>query len=160
MVKFALRSITKLVLVATALASAVPGISGAEDFSKNSKEPPRRWLSNDNAPHQGTEEEAIVCATVLPLNTVVEAAILSRVRSRFTRARRNTKTRPFVSRIGSCSSIPLKLIAVCTAGERARSQACALTVSEKPRCATNPIPNTGGHFIIRGERSTMSWRKL
>jgi len=51
MVKFALRSITKLVLVATALASAVPGISGAEDFSKNSKEPPRRWLSNDNCPH-------------------------------------------------------------------------------------------------------------
>ena len=33
---------------------------------------------NGNAPHQGTEEEAIVCATVLPLNTIVEAAILSK----------------------------------------------------------------------------------
>ena len=31
-----------------------------------------------NAPHQGTEEEAIVCATVLPLKTIVEAAILSK----------------------------------------------------------------------------------
>lgn len=31
-----------------------------------------------NAPHQGTEEEAIVCVTVLPLNTIVEAAILSK----------------------------------------------------------------------------------
>jgi hypothetical protein len=31
-----------------------------------------------NAPHQGTEEEAIVCVTVLPLNTNVEAAILSK----------------------------------------------------------------------------------
>ena len=33
---------------------------------------------NGNAPHQGTEEEAIVCATVLPLKTIVEAAILSK----------------------------------------------------------------------------------
>lgn len=33
---------------------------------------------NGNAPHQGTEEEAIVCVTVLPLNTIVEAAILSK----------------------------------------------------------------------------------
>jgi hypothetical protein len=33
---------------------------------------------NGNAPHQGTEEEAIVCATVLPLKTMVEAAILSK----------------------------------------------------------------------------------
>lgn len=33
---------------------------------------------NGNAPHQGTEEEAIVCVTVLPLNTLVEAAILSK----------------------------------------------------------------------------------
>lgn len=33
---------------------------------------------NGNAPHQGTEEEAIVCVTVLPLKTVVEAAILSK----------------------------------------------------------------------------------
>lgn len=32
---------------------------------------------NGNAPHQGTEEEAIVCVTVLPLKTIVEAAILS-----------------------------------------------------------------------------------
>jgi hypothetical protein len=32
---------------------------------------------NGNAPHQGTEEEAIVCATVLPLKTIVESAILS-----------------------------------------------------------------------------------
>ena len=31
-----------------------------------------------NAPHQGTEEEAIVCATVLPLKTIVEAAIFSK----------------------------------------------------------------------------------
>lgn len=31
-----------------------------------------------NAPHQGTEEEAVVCVTVLPLNTIVEAAILSK----------------------------------------------------------------------------------
>jgi hypothetical protein len=30
-----------------------------------------------NAPHQGTEEEAIVCATVLPLKTIVEAGIFS-----------------------------------------------------------------------------------
>jgi len=33
---------------------------------------------NGNAPHQGTEEEAIVCVTVLPLKTMVEAAILSK----------------------------------------------------------------------------------
>ena len=33
---------------------------------------------NGNAPHQGTEEEAIVCVTVLPLTTIVEAAILSK----------------------------------------------------------------------------------
>ena len=33
---------------------------------------------NGNAPHQGTEEEAVVCATVLPLKTIVEAAILSK----------------------------------------------------------------------------------
>ena len=33
---------------------------------------------NGNAPHQGTEEEAIVCVTVLPSNTIVEAAILSK----------------------------------------------------------------------------------
>ncbi|HEY6072701.1 MAG TPA: hypothetical protein VIV15_04715, partial [Anaerolineales bacterium] len=33
---------------------------------------------NGNAPHQGTEEEAIVCVTVLPLKTIVEAAILSK----------------------------------------------------------------------------------
>jgi len=33
---------------------------------------------NGNAPHQGTEEEAIVCVTVLPLNTIIEAAILSK----------------------------------------------------------------------------------
>jgi hypothetical protein len=33
---------------------------------------------NGNAPHLGTEEEAIVCVTVLPLNTIVEAAILSK----------------------------------------------------------------------------------
>src|SRR6185503_18061733 len=33
---------------------------------------------NGNAPHQGTEEEAIVCATILPLKTIVEAAILSK----------------------------------------------------------------------------------
>jgi hypothetical protein len=33
---------------------------------------------NGNAPHRGTEEEAIVCVTVLPLNTIVEAAILSK----------------------------------------------------------------------------------
>src|SRR5262249_31191130 len=32
---------------------------------------------NGNAPHQGTEEEAIVCVTVLPLKTIVEAAMLS-----------------------------------------------------------------------------------
>ena len=32
---------------------------------------------NGNPPHQGTEEEAIVCVTVLPLKTIVEAAILS-----------------------------------------------------------------------------------
>jgi hypothetical protein len=30
-----------------------------------------------NAPHRGTEEEAIVCVTVLPQHTIVEAAILS-----------------------------------------------------------------------------------
>jgi hypothetical protein len=33
---------------------------------------------NGNAPHQGTEEEAIVCVTVLPLKTLVEAAIFSK----------------------------------------------------------------------------------
>lgn len=33
---------------------------------------------NGNAPHQGTEEEAIICVTVLPLKTIVEAAILSK----------------------------------------------------------------------------------
>ncbi|HEY7534106.1 MAG TPA: hypothetical protein VH681_15150 [Nitrospiraceae bacterium] len=33
---------------------------------------------NGNAPHEGTEEEAIVCVTVLPLKTIVEAAILSK----------------------------------------------------------------------------------
>jgi len=33
---------------------------------------------NGNAPHQGTEEEAIVCATILPLKTIVEAAIFSK----------------------------------------------------------------------------------
>jgi hypothetical protein len=33
---------------------------------------------NGNAPHQGTEEEAIVCVSVLPLKTIVEAAILSK----------------------------------------------------------------------------------
>jgi hypothetical protein len=33
---------------------------------------------NGNAPHQGTEEEGIVCVTVLPLKTIVEAAILSK----------------------------------------------------------------------------------
>jgi len=33
---------------------------------------------NGNAPHQGTEEEAIVCVTVLQLKTIVEAAILSK----------------------------------------------------------------------------------
>jgi hypothetical protein len=33
---------------------------------------------NGNAPHQGTEEEAIVCVTVLPLKTIVEAGILSK----------------------------------------------------------------------------------
>ena len=33
---------------------------------------------NGNAPHQGTEEEAIVCVTVLPQHTIVEAAILSK----------------------------------------------------------------------------------
>ena len=33
---------------------------------------------NGNAPHQGTEEEAIVCVTVFPLKTIVEAAILSK----------------------------------------------------------------------------------
>jgi hypothetical protein len=33
---------------------------------------------NGNAPHQGTEEEAIVCVTVLPLKTIVEAAMLSK----------------------------------------------------------------------------------
>ena len=33
---------------------------------------------NGNAPHQGTEEEAIVCVTVLPLKTIVEAAIFSK----------------------------------------------------------------------------------
>jgi hypothetical protein len=33
---------------------------------------------NGNAPHQGTEEEAIVCVTVLPRDTIVEAAILSK----------------------------------------------------------------------------------
>lgn len=33
---------------------------------------------NGNAPHQGTEEEAIVCVTALPRNTIVEAAILSK----------------------------------------------------------------------------------
>ena len=33
---------------------------------------------NGNAPHRGTEEEAIVCVTVLPLKTIVEAAILSK----------------------------------------------------------------------------------
>ena len=33
---------------------------------------------NGNAPHQGTEEEAIVCVTVLPLKTLVETAILSK----------------------------------------------------------------------------------
>jgi enoyl reductase-like protein len=33
---------------------------------------------NGNAPHQGTEEEAIVCVTILPLKTIVEAAILSK----------------------------------------------------------------------------------
>ncbi len=33
---------------------------------------------NGNAPHQGTEEEAILCVTVLPLKTIVEAAILSK----------------------------------------------------------------------------------
>jgi hypothetical protein len=31
-----------------------------------------------NAPHRGTEEEAIVCVTVLPQHTIVEAAILSK----------------------------------------------------------------------------------
>jgi hypothetical protein len=31
-----------------------------------------------NAPHQGTEEEAIVCITVLPSNTIIEAAIFSK----------------------------------------------------------------------------------
>jgi hypothetical protein len=42
---------------------------------------------NGNAPHLGTEEEAIVCVTVLPLNTIVEAAILSkRVVTVYTRA--------------------------------------------------------------------------
>jgi hypothetical protein len=33
---------------------------------------------NGNAPHQGTEEEAIACVTVLPVNTIVEAAIFSK----------------------------------------------------------------------------------
>jgi hypothetical protein len=33
---------------------------------------------NGNAPHQGTEEEAIVCVTVLPLKTIVEAGIFSK----------------------------------------------------------------------------------
>ena len=33
---------------------------------------------NGNAPHQGTEEEAIVCVTILPLETIVEAAVLSK----------------------------------------------------------------------------------
>jgi hypothetical protein len=33
---------------------------------------------NGNAPHQGTEEKAIVCVSVLPLNMIVEAAILSK----------------------------------------------------------------------------------
>jgi hypothetical protein len=33
---------------------------------------------NGNAPHQGTEEEAIVCVTVLPSNLIVEVAILSK----------------------------------------------------------------------------------
>lgn len=33
---------------------------------------------NGNAPHQGTEEEAIVCVSVLPLKMIVEAAILSK----------------------------------------------------------------------------------
>jgi hypothetical protein len=33
---------------------------------------------NGNASHQGTEEEGIVCVTVLPLKTIVEAAILSK----------------------------------------------------------------------------------
>jgi hypothetical protein len=33
---------------------------------------------NGNAPHQGTEEEAIVCVSVLPLKTIVEAAIFSK----------------------------------------------------------------------------------
>jgi hypothetical protein len=44
---------------------------------------------NGNAPHQGTEEEAIVCVTVLPLNTIVEAAILSkRAVAVYTRAKK------------------------------------------------------------------------
>ena len=33
---------------------------------------------NGNAPHQGAEEEAVVCVTVLPLKMIVEAAILSK----------------------------------------------------------------------------------
>jgi len=33
---------------------------------------------NGNASHQGTEEEGIVCVTVLPLKTIVEAAIFSK----------------------------------------------------------------------------------
>jgi hypothetical protein len=31
-----------------------------------------------NAPHQGTEEEAIVCTTVLSIKTIVEAGIFSK----------------------------------------------------------------------------------
>lgn len=47
-------------------------VSGAVDLSGET-------LSvSGNAPHQGTEEEAIVCVTVLPLETIVEAAVFSK----------------------------------------------------------------------------------